>query len=279
MLILAWDPFRALPTLRTSRTSYVADLTIPDGTALAPGASFVKTWRLRNSGTCSWTTAYALAFAGGEKFGAPAFIALPADVAPGEEIDVSAKFTAPMKGGAYKSQWKLLNASGAIFGLDNSADGTFWADIKVGSTAIGPSSISGAVWADYCTPLGGEGAPATPSGGCIADVNGGYRADGLWNNGEAGIGGVVVTLAPGACPGDGSRAVTATTGFGGSYRFEKLNAGTYCVSINPQSAGNLSLLIPGEWTFPAVSVGSVTINLGAGENKTGANFGWDAQFK
>lgn len=90
------------------------------------------------------------------------------------------------------------------------------------------------MWEDYCQLLGGEGGtPASPLGGCVADGSGSYRADGLWSNGEAGIGGMVVTLAPGACPGDGTRAVHAATGFGGASSFARLSAGTYCVSINP----------------------------------------------
>jgi hypothetical protein len=146
------------------------------------------------------------------------------------------------------------------------------------STTIGPSSISGSVWADRCVLLGGEGAPATPSGGCVPDGNGGYRADGAWGEGEGRLSGVIVSLTPGDCPGDGSRALTAIADFNGAYRFEKLNAGTYCVSIDPQQPANAPLLIPGDWTFPAVGVGNATVILGGGEDQTEVNFGWDAQF-
>ena len=44
---------------------FVADVTIPDGTTLAPGATFAKTWRLKNIGSCTWTTSYAVVFTGG----------------------------------------------------------------------------------------------------------------------------------------------------------------------------------------------------------------------
>jgi hypothetical protein len=37
------------------KADYVADITIPDGTNLAPGETFVKTWRIVNSGTSTWT--------------------------------------------------------------------------------------------------------------------------------------------------------------------------------------------------------------------------------
>lgn len=149
----------------------------------------------------------------------------------------------------------------------------------VDSITIGPSSISGSVWADRCVLLGGEGMAATPSGGCLTDGSGGYRANGEWGEGEGRLSGVVVALAPGQCPGDAARTMIAVTDFNGAYRFEKLNAGDYCVSIDSHHAINLPLLLPGDWTFPAVGVGYVTITLGAGEDKTDVNFGWDAQFK
>lgn len=37
---------------------FVADLTIPDGTLVWPGQVFIKTWRVRNAGTCTWTDSY-----------------------------------------------------------------------------------------------------------------------------------------------------------------------------------------------------------------------------
>src|SRR3990172_1995085 len=44
---------------------YVADVTIPNNSTKAAGESFKKTWRLRNTGTCTWTTDYDLVFDSG----------------------------------------------------------------------------------------------------------------------------------------------------------------------------------------------------------------------
>jgi hypothetical protein len=43
--------------------TYVADLTFDDENmtnppVLRPGQGFVKAWRVRNSGTCTWNSAY-----------------------------------------------------------------------------------------------------------------------------------------------------------------------------------------------------------------------------
>ena len=45
---------------------FVSDLTFPDGSSVAPGAAFTKTWRLQNNGTCAWDTSYSLVWTGGD---------------------------------------------------------------------------------------------------------------------------------------------------------------------------------------------------------------------
>ena len=50
------QPAAALSTCDMAQ--FVADVTVPDGTTYAPGAAFTKTWRLKNIGTCTWSTSY-----------------------------------------------------------------------------------------------------------------------------------------------------------------------------------------------------------------------------
>src|SRR5271157_1067465 len=61
---------RPLSTSTCNWAQFVADVTVPDGTTLAPGATFTKTWRLENIGNCTWTTSYALVFSSGSAMGA-----------------------------------------------------------------------------------------------------------------------------------------------------------------------------------------------------------------
>ena len=96
---------------------FIDDVTIPDGTGIAPGASFVKTWRLKNNGTCTWTADYAIVFDSGDSLGAPAAQKLGSAVVPGQTIDVSVTLRAPAKTGSYKGNWKMRNAAGVLFGL------------------------------------------------------------------------------------------------------------------------------------------------------------------
>jgi hypothetical protein len=90
-------------------SAYVADLTVPDGSVLAPGAGFDKTWQLRNTGTCTWDTRYQLAFVGGSQLGAPDAVNMPHEVTPGSTVDVTVHMTAPVANGTYRSNWQMRN--------------------------------------------------------------------------------------------------------------------------------------------------------------------------
>ena len=109
----------------TLNASFVADLTIPDGSILQPGVSFVKTWRVLNSGTCDWT-GFNLVFVGGSQMGAPTVISVPATGA-GANVDISAPMVAPTTPGTYKGNWRMQADDGTIFGS------TVWASIVVPS--------------------------------------------------------------------------------------------------------------------------------------------------
>jgi hypothetical protein len=113
------------------RVEFEKDVTYPDGTDIAPGTSFVKTWRLTNAGTCTWTSGYSVVFTGGEAMDAPASVPLPTTpVAPGESVDVSVTFVAPDSSGTYRSEWMLRNTSNQNFGVGDE-NKPFWVDIDV----------------------------------------------------------------------------------------------------------------------------------------------------
>ncbi len=116
--------------------AFIMDVTVPDGTSFAAGTPFIKTWRLRNAGTCTWTKSYALVFSSGEQMGAPTVLNLPMDVPPGQVIDLSVQMTAPSNAGLYRGNWMFRNASGGLFGIGSSASSAFWVEIKVAATRI-----------------------------------------------------------------------------------------------------------------------------------------------
>ena len=110
------DPFVATPTeILCDDAEWVADVTVPDGTEMTPGQDFVKTWRIRNTGSCTWGTGYTIIYAYGEKMSGVAE-PLTGAVAPNEEVEVSVRFKAPSNTGEFSSTWRMANASGVPFG-------------------------------------------------------------------------------------------------------------------------------------------------------------------
>ena len=84
------------------QAQFVSDVNVPDGTSFAPGAAFNKAWRLKNIGTCTWTTSYTLVWAGGDQMGGPVSVVLPVTVAPGQTADLSVSLIAPTPAGITK---------------------------------------------------------------------------------------------------------------------------------------------------------------------------------
>lgn len=124
-LIVATDPTQvALGTPGALCDDYSFDLntldvTIPDGTPMTPGQEFTKTWKIKNTGICTWDTDYQAIFS----YSSPANedmdaqpIPLTTLVAPGQEVDVSVQFKAPSTPGEYAGYWQMVNASGISFG-------------------------------------------------------------------------------------------------------------------------------------------------------------------
>jgi hypothetical protein len=125
--------------LDCDRGDFIADVTIPDDTTFQPGETFVKTWRLRNSGACTWTSSYSVVFFEGDSMGSPAsFTLTEGQVDPGEELEISVELTAPQEPGTYRGDWKLRNPAGQSFGLGSKGDAAFWTVIEV----VGPVDVS-----------------------------------------------------------------------------------------------------------------------------------------
>ena len=117
---------------------FVADVTIPDGTSFAPNTAFKKTWRIKNIGTCAWNSNdVSLIFDSGEKMGAPASLALPTTVNPGQTVDITVDMTSPAAAGHYFGYWKFKSNSGGPFGIGTTAQKSFWVEINVTSTSGG----------------------------------------------------------------------------------------------------------------------------------------------
>jgi Ig-like domain from next to BRCA1 gene len=114
-------------------SQYVKDVTIPDGTVLSPGEKFTKVWRLRNIGSCTWTSYYSLIFTSGSKMQGHGYVPLHNFVYPGQTVDIAVDLVAPLEPGHYRGYWMLSNSYGQAFGIGDRAQKAFWVDIQVES--------------------------------------------------------------------------------------------------------------------------------------------------
>lgn len=130
--------------------TFIEDVTIPDGSAFTPGTQFLKVWRLRNVGSCTWTTDYALVFVGGNRLGAQRAVSLSDTVQPGASINLGVNMVAPSVPGNYRGFWMLRNENGELFGIGDDADDSFWISIEVVGNA---SNYKYDFALDYCAAI------------------------------------------------------------------------------------------------------------------------------
>jgi len=95
---------------------FVQDVNVPDMTVMAPGQDFLKTWLVRNIGTCPWGTGYGLVYGGYTTQMNGQAVPLNIVVNPSETVEVSVRFRAPTQPGEYLSAWRMANPSGVPFG-------------------------------------------------------------------------------------------------------------------------------------------------------------------
>jgi hypothetical protein len=96
-------------------SAFINDASVPDGTVMAAGQEFIKTWKVKNTGNCNWTTGYRIVYSYGEKMGGLP-TALTVEIASNAEAEIAVKLKAPLKSGTYSGYWRLANNNGYAFG-------------------------------------------------------------------------------------------------------------------------------------------------------------------
>jgi hypothetical protein len=135
-LALPTATLAAPPTPVCDQAQFIRDVTIPDGTVFAPGATFTKTWRLKNAGTCTWS-GYSLIFDHGDSMSGASPTSI-GTVSPNQEVDISVNLTAPTNPGAYRGYWRIRNASGILIPVLGGTQGqSFFVDIKSEQSSSG----------------------------------------------------------------------------------------------------------------------------------------------
>ncbi|SKX29253.1 Helix-turn-helix [Mycobacteroides abscessus subsp. massiliense] len=94
--------------------TFVAHVTIPDGTRMTPNQMFEKTWRIRNSGTVHWKGRWLARRGAPTGHGvptSPSKVLIPI-TAPGEEIEITVPMRAQPLAGASQVDWKMVDEQG-----------------------------------------------------------------------------------------------------------------------------------------------------------------------
>jgi endonuclease YncB( thermonuclease family) len=102
-----WAPATPVP-LECLGAAYVADVTVPDNTRFEPGESFVKTWRVQNTGACPWPPGTQLVVARDDAIVSPGSVQV-GELQPGATAELSVEMAAPAADGRYSETWRLAD--------------------------------------------------------------------------------------------------------------------------------------------------------------------------
>ncbi len=136
----------ATPPCNQAAAGVPLDVSVPDGAKFTPGEEFVKTWRITNTGSCTWTSQYALVWVSGEQMASLKEVAWGNNIAPGETLEVSVPMVAPPAPGIHQSGWLLLSPTGEQFGMGVNGSSALTARIEVTAAAtVTPTPTTGSI--------------------------------------------------------------------------------------------------------------------------------------
>ena len=154
----------------TNSASFVADVTFPDNTEVEGGSTFVKTWRIANTGTCIWGPDYTLTPYSDERMGAPASVPLGITY-PGQTLDISISLTATNSIGTHRGNFVIKNPAGLIMKVNE--DSRLWLIISVKNIAAPTAPAT----ASPGTASQAAITSVSPSGSGLANVTCGFTID------------------------------------------------------------------------------------------------------
>jgi hypothetical protein len=148
------------------RAEFVTDVTVPDFTVFAPSQPFIKTWRLKNIGTSTWTPVYSLIFYSGSQMSGPSSVPFTKEVKPGETVDLSVNLVSSANQGQYTGYWILRNPLGQNFGVGPTAAQAIYVIINVassGTTVVTTTATTSASTLTVTPTQGNQTPTVTPT--------------------------------------------------------------------------------------------------------------------
>jgi hypothetical protein len=105
------------PWMEGRKCRFISDVTLPDGTVVAPKSNITKIWKLGNCGSQDWAEGTKLLHVGGDSLLEQPQEPIVVDPAPANgEVDVAVDLVAPEQPGRYISYFRLCGPRGMRFG-------------------------------------------------------------------------------------------------------------------------------------------------------------------
>lgn len=95
---------------------FVAHASLPEGSVVAPGATLVKTWHVRNDARVPWPPGAVKLLEVSSKLTPPPATAVTTKLTPGQQGEVTVQLTAPRTPGPFSAFFRLQGPAGRKFG-------------------------------------------------------------------------------------------------------------------------------------------------------------------
>lgn len=161
----------------------------PDGTLMKPGENYWKTWRIKNTGTCTWNRAYSIVYWSGDLMGGLTSYPLDDDVAPNEEKDISIFLKAPDAEGKYTGYWRMQTPWNTNFGVGPSNE-PFYVQVEVSNATKPKYGVASVTYKLVREPQTGCPTNVRYTVYATISTNGPVDIDYFWNQSDGNESGV-----------------------------------------------------------------------------------------
>lgn len=160
-----------IPPIACHQAILIGDISVPSGTQLLIGSTFTKIWQVMNTGSCTWTTEYAITYTGGGFSVAVPMIRMPSTVPTGGIVNLEVTLQAPNYPGDFQGFWMLREPTGGLFGIGPGSA----APLELNIRTFQPTFSAGAIYdfaLNTCSATWVSGAGLLTCPGSSSDTSG-----------------------------------------------------------------------------------------------------------
>jgi len=104
------------PLLMDDNSTFIMDVSIPDGMLVSPDFEYHKIWKIKNTGSIPWVNRYLKRITPDSTTGCQSQGKIKiADTLPGDMVNITATFITPKIPGSCRLDWKMVDEKGHFF--------------------------------------------------------------------------------------------------------------------------------------------------------------------